>query len=167
MGTFLQNVRYGFRALAKSPGFAAIAILTLALGIGANTAIFSVVNGLFLHPPGIPHPERLVALRVKYDKLGLNSISVSANDFAQVRDSKEVFDTAAIVTQSDFNFQSEQGPQRLLGSQVSWQWFDVFSAKPLLGRTFVPEEDQPKANHEVVLAYGAWKRWFAGDTKIV
>jgi predicted permease len=167
MNPLLQDLRFASRMLAKSPAFAAVAILTLALGIGANTAIFSVVNGLFLHPPGIPHPERLVALRVKYDKLGLNSISVSANDFAQVRDSKEVFDTAAIVTQSDFNFQSEQGPQRLLGSQVSWQWFDVFSAKPLLGRTFVPEEDQPKANHEVVLAYGAWKRWFAGDTKIV
>ena len=167
MNTFLQDLRYALRVLSKSPGFAAVAILTLALGIGANTAIFSVVNGLFLHPPGIPHPDRLVALRVKYDKLGLNSIVVSANDFAQVRDSQQIFDAAAMVTQSDCNFQSEEGPQRLLGSQVTWQWFDVFSAKPLLGRTFVPEDDQPKANHQVVLAYGAWRRWFGGDTAII
>src|SRR5271163_2506210 len=160
MFIFLQDLRYALRVLTKSPGFTAVAILTLALGIGANTAIFSVVNGLFLHPPGIPHPERLVALRVKYDKLGLMNISASAPDFAQVRDSTKIFDSAAIVAQSDFNFQSEEGPQRLLGSQVTWQWFDVFSAKPLLGRTFVPEDDQPKANHQVVLAYGAWKRWF-------
>jgi len=167
MFIFLQDLRYALRVLTKSPGFTAVAILTLALGIGANTAIFSVVNGLFLHPPGIPHPERLVALRVKYDKLGLMNISASAPDFAQVRDSTKIFDSAAIVAQSDFNFQSEEGPQRLLGSQVTWQWFDVFSAKPLLGRTFVPEDDQPKANHQVVLAYGAWKRWFAGDINIL
>jgi predicted permease len=167
MATFLQDLRYALRMLAKSPGFTAVAILTLALGIGANTAIFSVINGLFLHPPGIPHPDRLVTLRVKYEKLGMMNIVASAPDFAQVRDSKEVFDTAAIVTQADFNYLADDGPQRLLGAEVTWQWFDVFGAKPLLGRTFVPEDDQPKANHEAVLAYGSWKRWFGGDTGVV
>ena len=167
MTIFFQDLRFALRMLRKSPGFTVVAILTLALGIGANTAIFSVINGLFLHPPGVPHPDRLVALRVKYDKLGLMNIVASAPDFAQIRDSKEVFDSAAIMTQADFNYQAGEGPQRLLGAEVTWQWFDVFSAKPLLGRTFVPEDDQPKANHEVVLAYGAWKRWFGGDTGVV
>ena len=167
MGTFWNDLRYAFRTLRNSPGFAAVAILTLAVGIGANAAIFSVVNSLFLHPPGIPHPERVVALRAKYDKLGLLNIVVSAPDFAQFRDSRDVFESAAMMTQADFNYLSDSGPQRLVGSQVGSQWFDVFHAKAMLGRTFVPEEDQPNANHEVVLAQGAWMRWFGGDPNIV
>jgi predicted permease len=167
MGTFLQDVRYGFRALAKSPGFTAIAILTLALGIGANTAIFSVVNGLFLHPPGVTKPDRVVVQRVRYIKLGLKSIAVSAPDFAEVRDSKNIFQSAALETTADFNYSAGEFPERLRGAQVSWQWFDVFGARPILGRVFTPEEDQPNANHEVVLAYPAWQRWFGGDPNVV
>jgi putative ABC transport system permease protein len=167
MGTFLQNVRYGFRALAKSPGFAVIAILTLALGIGANAAIFSVVNGLFLHPPGVARPDRVVVERVRYLKLGLTNIVVSAPDFAQVRDSKNIFQSAALEDTSDFNYSTGDFPERLRGAKVSWQWFDVFGARPILGRVFTPEEDQPNANHEVVLAYPAWQRWLGGDPNVV
>jgi predicted permease len=167
MGMFWNDLRYAFRTLRKSPGFAAVAVLTLAVGIGANAAIFSVVNSLFLHPPGIAHPDRVVAVRAKYDKLGLLNIVVSAPDFAQIRDSREIFDSTAMVQQSDFNYVSDAGPQRLVGAKVTSQWFEVFSAKPLLGRTFAPEEDQPNANHEVVLAHGAWMRWFGGDPNIV
>ena len=167
MGTFLQNVRYGFRALAKSPGFATIAILTLALGIGANAAIFSVVNGLFLHPPGVAQPDRVVVQRVRYLKLGLKSIVVSAPDFAQVRDSRNIFQSAAIEDSSDFNYSTGDFPERLRGARVSWQWFDVFGARPILGRVFTREEDQPNANHEVVLAFPAWQRWFGSDPNIV
>jgi predicted permease len=167
MGAFWNDLRYAVRTLSKSPGFAAVAVLTLAVGIGANAAIFSVVNALFLHPPGIAHPERVVAVRAKYDKLGLLNIVVSAPDFAQVRDAREVFESAAMMTQADLNYMADAGPQRLVGAQVTSQWFAVFRAKPLLGRTFVPEEDQPNANHEVVLAHGAWMRWFGGDPNIV
>jgi predicted permease len=167
MGTFLQDVRFGLRALAKSPGFTAVAILTLALGIGTNTAIFSVVNGLFLHPPGVMQPDRVVVQRVRYGKLGLKSIVISAPDFAQVRDSKNIFQSAALETTSDFNYSTGEFPERLRGAQVSWQWFDVFGARPILGRVFAPEEDQPNANREVVLAYPAWQRWFGGDPNIV
>jgi predicted permease len=167
MGTFLTDLRFAFRTLTKSPGFAAAAVLTLAVGIGANAAIFSVVNSLFLHPAGIAHADRLVALRAKYDKIGLMNIVVSAPDFTQIRDAREVFDSAAMMLQSDYNYLAEQGPQRLVGSNVTWQWFEVFRAKPILGRTFVTEDDQPKANHEVVLAHRAWMRWFGGDPNIV
>ena len=167
MQTLLQDLRYGLRILTKNPGFTAVAVLTLALGIGANTAIFSVVNGLFLHPQGIPNPGQVVALRVKYDKLGLKNIGVSAPDFAQVRDDKEVFSAAAIASTADFNYTTGDWPQRLLGAQVSSQWFDVFQAKPLLGRTFTPEEDEPNANFEVVLSNGAWKQRFGADPGII
>ncbi|MHB8526693.1 MAG: ABC transporter permease [Candidatus Acidiferrales bacterium] len=163
MGTLLQDVRHGIRMLARAPGFTVIAVLTLALGIGANTAIFSVINTLFLHPPGILHPARMVTLRAKYDKLGLKNIVVSAPDFAQARDSKQIFAAAAIETSADFNYTAGDFPERLRGAQVSSQWFDTFEAKPILGRVFTAAEDQPNANHEVVLAYGAWRRWFGGQ----
>ena len=152
MGAFWQNLRYGVRTLAKSPGFAAIAIATLALGIGANTAIFSVVNGLFLHPPGVSQPDRVVVQRVRYLKLGLTNIMVSAADFARMRDSRQVFQSAALADTGDFNYSAGEFPQRLRGANVSWQWFQVFGARPILGRVFTRQEDQPNANHEVVLA---------------
>jgi predicted permease len=165
--TLWRDAIFGCRMLRKSPGFAAVAILTLALGIGVNTAIFSVVNGLFLHPPGVNQPDRLVVLRARYGKLGLRSLVVSAPDFAQIRDSKSIFQYAALEAPSDFNYSTGAFPERLRGAQVSWQWFDVFGARPMLGRVFTPEEDQPNAGHEVVLAYSAWRRWFGGDPSIV
>lgn len=167
MNTLLQDLRYGLRVLAKNPGFAAAAIMTLALGIGANTAVFSVVNGLLLHPAGIPHPDRLVAVRVKYDKLNLKSIPISVPDFADIRDSRRVFSATAIGNDADFNYSGGDFPERLLGAQVTWQWFEVFGVRPILGRVFRSEEDQPNANNEVVLAYATWKRLFGGDPAIV
>jgi putative ABC transport system permease protein len=167
MNTLLQDLRYGTRMLSKNPGFTAVAVLTLALGIGANTAIFSVINSLFLHPPGLPNPDRVVAVRGKYDKLGLKSIVISAPDFAAIRDSRKVFAAAAIENDSDFNYTSGDWPQRLQGAMVTWQWFDVFGARPILGRTFTQAEDQPNANQEVVLAYAAWQRWFGGDRGVI
>jgi len=165
--TFLQDLRYAVRMLLKNPGFTVVAVLTLALGIGANTAIFSVVNGLLLHPAGIPHPERLVAVRARYEKLNLKSIVISAPDFTFVRDNKQTFAATAIETETDFNYATGSWPLRLRGARVSSQWFDVFEANPLLGRVFTPEEDQPNANREVVLAYHTWKSIFGGDYGIV
>jgi predicted permease len=167
MDTLWQDFRYAFRMLAKSPGFTAVALLTLGLGIGANTAIFSVVNGLFLHPAGVPDPDHLEAIRVKYEKLNLASIGVSGTDFADVRDSKQVFSSAALEQDASYNYAAGDQPQRLEGAKVSWQWFDVFQAKPILGRVFRPEEDQPNTAPVAVLAYDAWKNLFAGDGTIV
>jgi predicted permease len=167
MGTLLQDLKYGIRMLAKSPAFTAIAVLTLALGIGANTAIFSVVNGLLLHPTGIDHPERIVAVRVRYEKLDLNSIEISAPDFDLARENKKVFAAAAIEISSDFNYTADDRPLRLRGAKVSSQWFEVFGAKPFLGRVFTPEEDQPHAEHEIVLSYSTWNTVFGGDKSIV
>ena len=167
MRTLLQDFRHALRMLRKNAGFTAVAVLTLALGIGANTAIFSVVNGLLLHPYGIPHPERLLAIRARYEKLNLKSIVISAPDYTFVRDNTQTFAAAAIETENDFNYATGAWPLRLRGARVSWQWFNVFEAKPLLGRVFAPEEDQPNADREVVLAYNTWKSIFGGDSDIV
>jgi predicted permease len=165
----IQDIRYGLRQLQRNPGFTAVAIITLALGIGATTAIFTVENGLFLHPAGVPDAAQVVVLRVRYDKFGLKSLVVSAPDFVHIQQRKDLFSSAAIEDPwaSDFNYSSGEWPQHLVGAMVTWQWFRVFRARPLLGRTFTKQEDQPGANYEVVLAYHAWKRWFGGDPGIV
>jgi len=164
---FWQELRFGMRRLAKTPAFTIVAVLTLALGIAANTAIFSVINGLFFHPAGVSDPGRLLAIRVRYDKLNLKSIEVSLPDFVNVRDSKQIFSSAAVVIAADYNYVGNGMPERLLGANVSWQWFQTFGVRPLLGRDFRPEEDQPGANHEVILSYETWQRVFGGDPAIV
>jgi len=151
----LSDFRVAARALRKTPGFSLTALAALALGIGANAAIFSVVNQVLLHPAGVSHPESVVAIRAKYDKLNLRSIGVSVPDFADVRASRGVFEHAALVSAGDFNYVGADRPERLQGASVSLEWFEVFGARPLLGRTFQPQEDQPEANQVVVLAYSA------------
>jgi predicted permease len=153
--------------LAKNPGFTAVAVLSLALGIGANTIIFSRINELFLHPLGISDASHLFAIRVKYDKLNLKSIVISAPGFKDIRDSKQIFTSAAASNEGSFNYLAPSGPQRLSVTKVTWEWFDTFGARPLLGRIFRPEEDQPHANQVALLAYDTWQRLFGGDPAIV
>ena len=162
-----QDIRYGARVLLKSPGFTIVAVLTLALGIGANTAIFSVVNGLLLRPAGIPHPDRIVAVRARYEKLNLKSIVISAPDFADVHKSRDVFAAAAQETPQNYRYSAGDWPRQLLGAKVSSDWFNVFEVRPLLGRVFTAEEDQPNANHEVILSYNTWRTLFGSDPSIV
>jgi predicted permease len=164
----LHDLRYAVRQLSKNPGFAATAVLTLALGIGANVAVFSVMNAILLNPSGIPHPERVVALRTHYAVGDLDNISFSSMDFGDAVSAKDIFTSAAVLMGGDFNYSGDgTTPEKLSGAMVSWQWFDVFWARPYLGRVFRPEEDQPNANHEVVLSYSTWQRHFGGDRSIL
>lgn len=165
--SMLSDLRIAFRTLKRNPGFACVAIAALALGIGANTGIFSIVNALLLHPAGIAEPERVVAIRVRYNKLNLRSIGPSAPDLADVRDNRMLFEHAALWSEGDFNYTGQDMPQRLQGAAVSAEYFDVFGARPRLGRLFRPEEDQPNANRVVVLSYAAWMRVFGGDPAVV
>ena len=161
------TLRITCRTLAKSPAFSLTAIAALALGIGANTAIFSVVNQVLLNPGGVSNPERIASLRVRYDKLALKSIPVSVPDFSDVHKSTQLFESGAVLAQGVYNYTGSGMPERLQGSSVSLQWFDVFGAKPRLGRLFQPEEDQPNANQVVVLSFAAWKRLFGQDPSVL
>lgn len=163
----LHDLRIAARTLSKAPGFAVTAVAALALGIGANTAIFSTINSLMLNPAGISDPGGVVAIRVKYDKLNMKSISVSLTDFDDIRKASHLFKSAAVQSGSDYSFLADGVPERLMGAQVTHQWFDVFGAKPLHGRLFRVEEDQPKTNYVVVLAYPAWKKYFGGQASAI
>ncbi|MGH9629452.1 MAG: ABC transporter permease, partial [Bryobacteraceae bacterium] len=162
-----STIRIACRTLAKNPAFTLVAIGALALGIGANSAIFSVVNAALFRPAGISEPESIVAVRVAYKKLNLDSIGMSAPNFADFRNMREIFEHAAIMTEVDLNYLAGGIPVRLSGAQVSLEWFAVFGAKPRLGRVFVPEEDQPGANQAAVLAFATWQRLFGGDPHIL
>ncbi|MBP1636306.1 MAG: efflux pump, inner rane subunit, partial [Acidobacteria bacterium] len=163
----LTDLRLAARSLVQSPGFALTALATLALGIGANTAVFGLVNQLLLNPPGIADPERVVALRAAYDKLGMSSISISGPDFADVRDRRDTFEAAAVTSGEALNYAGGGVTERLEGAAVSHRWFEVFGARPSLGRVFTPEEDRENASPVVVLTDATWKRLFGGDPGIL
>jgi predicted permease len=167
MAGLWKHSRYAVRTLLKTPGYTVVALATLALGIGANTAIFSVVNQVLLNPAGISHPERIVSLRVHYDKLALHNTGVSVPDFADVLHSTQQFESAALIQPGDFNYTGSTVPERLRGANITWRWFDVFGARAQLGRVFRPEDDRPNANQQVVLSYAAWKRLFGRDASII
>jgi predicted permease len=169
MSAVLQHLRYAFRQLNHSRGFALTAVLTLAFGIGANVAVFSVMNAVLLNPSGVPNPDRMVTLRAHYSTPAeLGNIGMSPPDFADGADATQLLSGTAAMTLSSLSYLPEgRGPERLVNANVSSQFFDAFLAKPILGRNFAPEEDVPGANRVVVLSYPTWKKRFGGDPNIV
>src|SRR2546423_1737280 len=166
----IQDLRYAFRVLRKNPGFSLTAILVLALGIGANTAIFSVVNAVLLRPLPYKDPEKLVQIwHVPPPKSfpGLTRFSVSAANYLDWEKQNHVFDQMAIYSWQGFNLTSSDQPENLSGASVSQDFFSVLRSQPLLGRTFLPEEDRPGHGHVVVLSYALWKSRFASDSAII
>jgi len=164
----VRDIRYVSRGLRKSAAFTVVAVVTLALGIGANTIIFSAINSLLLNPAGLPDPGRILSLRVNYEKMNIRtSPSVSIAEFMDARDSTDTFGAAGMAAVGNYNYADAGYPERLVGQRVTWQWFDVFGVKPMLGRGFAKEEDQPEVNRVVVLDYGTWHRLFGGDPAIV
>lgn len=157
------DLHYAMRTLRNSPGFSVVAILTLAVGIGANTAIFSLVNQLLLHPAGIDHPERVLAVRTR------DNTSSSPATFADLHASTAIFERVALSDGSGtgVNYAGGESPERLYAPGVSQEWFDVFGAKPLLGRVFTSEEDQLNRNRVVILSHAAWTRLFGADPSVV
>jgi putative ABC transport system permease protein len=161
-----HDIRYGLRALKKNPGFAAIAVLTLALGIGANTAIFSVVNAILLRPLPFKDPDRLVILGHAYPKLDLIA-PVSPPGFVNYRDRGNVFESAAVSTGGSVNMTGQGEPERIQGRQVSAAFFSTLGVAPIIGRDFTPEEDQPGKEFVAILSYGLWQRSFGGDQNVL
>jgi predicted permease len=165
MGTLLQDARYGIRLIAKSPGFAAIAILMLALGIGANTALFSVVNGVLLNPLPYLHPDRLVAIYAKGKEFSRSSISYP-NFLDWVRDQRSLSSMAAF-RQEDYNLTGMGEPERVGAEMVSANFFSVLGVNPVAGRLFRPEEDRVGAQPVALISGGFWKRKFGSSPAAV
>ena len=165
MTNFLQDVRYGIRMLAKSPGFTAVAVLTLALGIGANTAIFSVVRAVLLESLPYPEPNRLMIIREFQTVTG--DRSVSWMNFLDWRAQSQSFERMA-VTRADHAIMTGAGePTLLRAGRVSAAFFPLLGAKPILGCGFSEEEDNPAAVPATVLSYGTWRTRFGADSAIV
>ncbi len=169
MNSLLQDVRYGLRVLAKAPGFTAIAILTLALGIGANTAIFSIVNGVLLRPLAYPHPEQLYMVREIVPQFAKFYPTVNANlpDFQIWRKNVHAFSDIALAEATSADFSGMGEAQSLSGMRVSANTFGLLGVRPALGRTFRPEEDESGRGRVVMLTDSFWRERFHGDPAIV
>src|SRR5262245_21118961 len=163
----LNDFRYAFRQLRKSPGFTATAVLTLALGIGATTAIFSVVYAVLLRPLPYHEPERLVQLYETGLRAGGSKAWVSFPNFLDWRQQNQVFEDVAAYRYWAFTVAGEGTPESVFGLQVTSGLFHVLGVRPSLGRTFVPEEDQPGKGSVAILSYNLWQRRFGGSQSIV
>ena len=169
MQSLVSDLRYAFRILLNSPSFTVIAVLTLALGIGANTAIFSVINAVLLKPLPFPDPDRLVLVWENNIHEPNRTNIVSAPNFLDWQKQNHVFESIAIFDSAGKGYNLSEGkePERVSGVRVSAGFFDVLGIKPLLGRTFFPEEEILGKNYEVVLSYGLWQRRYGGDPGII
>ncbi len=163
----LQDARYALRQLRKSPGFTAVAVITLALGIGANTAMFSMVYGVLLRPLPFKDPGRLYTLWERNLKMGYEQNPPAAGNFRDWHDRNRVFEqVAAFDASRTFNL-AGNNPQRVDGAAVSPSLFELLDVKPVIGRTFSSQEDQLGQDSVVLLSYGLWQRRFNGDRSIV
>ena len=166
MDALLQDIRYGIRGLRRSPGFAVVAILTLALGIGANSAIFSVINAVLLRPLPYAKPGELVRLYETEDAPG--HYPFTGLDYLDwKRDNHSFQDMSLMSWYHSMNLSSAGEPDHVMGTPTEANFFALLGARPLLGRTWVPGEDEPGHDREVILSYGLWRSHFGGDDKIL
>jgi putative ABC transport system permease protein len=167
MQSLWQDMRYGARILLKKPSFTLIAIVTLALGIGANTAIFSVVYAVLLRPLPYPEPERLTLLWTKLEKIGLEQNWVSEPEVLDFREQSELFESFGVVNGSSFILTGDGEPQQLSGAEISTNFFSVLGAKIKAGRDFAPDEEMPGAPRVAILSHGFWQRAFGGEQSVI
>jgi putative ABC transport system permease protein len=167
LADFLQDLRFAVRMLRKSPGFTAVAVIALALGIGANTAIFSVVNTVLLRPLPYKDPDQLVMVWEDATRHGYPRDTPAAANFVDWRDQNSVFTGMAAIADMNFNLTGTGDPERLKGRRVSANLFPLLAVDPQLGRVFSAAEDQPGAAKVTLLSYRLWQRGFGGDPAIV
>jgi putative ABC transport system permease protein len=167
MQTLLQDLRYGARMLWKRPGFTLIAVITLALGIGANTAIFSVIDALMLRPLPFREPDKLFQVWESNVKGGYNEMEASYPNFADWRDQNQVFEQIAIYSGRTYNLAGAAEPERIEGAIVAPAFFPLLGVKPMLGRVLAPEEDHPNKVFSVVMSERLWRRRFNSDPQII
>jgi putative ABC transport system permease protein len=164
MGTLIQDLRYAIRMIANNPAFTAVAVLALALGVGANTAVFSVVNAVLLRPLPYAEPERLMILWEKAPKM---DTSVAYPNFLDWRSGQTAFEQITAFRRESFNLIGAGEAERLQGRMVSWEFFSTFGVKPQEGRDFGPDDDRVGAGRAVILDYAFWQRRFAGDKNLI
>ena len=162
MEALWRDVRYGWRALRRNPGFTAVAILTLAIGIGANAAIFSVINGVLLRPLPFPEPNRLVLIWETYANRNVTRGAASLAEFLDWREQSRSFEALSALRVLFYNATGHAGPEQLWGVTVSGNFFRLLGVKPFVGRDFFPEDEQPGHDPVVLLSYGEWQRRYGG-----
>ena len=167
MESLFNDIRYAIRSILKRPGFSLIAVVTLALGIGANTAIFSVVNAVVLRPLPFKEPEKLLQVWEANYKRGRNTIQASYPNFADWRDQNQVFEQIAAYSGRTFNLTGNLEPERIQGEIVSPSIFPLLGIKPIRGRVLLPEEDYPNKAFSAVISEGLWRRRFNSNEHIV
>ncbi len=163
---FWQDIRYAARMLRKSPGFTVIAVLTIALGIGASTAIFSVVDATLLHPLPYPHPDQLVSIKDDLPGVGARDVGISVPEWHDFQRSG-IFEYVSPIGGGDVNLTGSSEPARIRLLTIPPNYFALLGVKPQLGRAFDPEDQTPGFNLEVLISDGLWKRAFAGDPHIL
>jgi putative ABC transport system permease protein len=167
MSTFLQDLRYGFQVLRKAPGFAAVAVITIALGIGANTTIFSTMNAVVFEPFSFPDQDRLVAVMERNLEVGIQRESIAPANFLDWSEQNQSFDQIVAINQIYLDITDSDQPERFSGYRVSQGFFETLGASAALGRTFLPEEQQPGSHRVVVLKHSLWQNRFGSDPEII
>lgn len=167
MRNLFRDLRYGTRMLLKQPGFTVVAIITLALGIGANSAVFSVVNGLLLRPLPYPDSERLAIIWTHSPGANVTQDWPSPGQYSAVKSQTSVFEEIAIAQGGSANLTGQTVPERVGAVFTSSAMFSILGAKPVLGRSFLPEEDAPGKPQAVILSYAFWQRRFGGDPNVI
>jgi len=165
LNELFQDVRYGFRTLLKSPGFTIVAVATLAIGIGGNTAIFSFVDGALLKPLPYAEPDRIVQVLEKPPGGGRNGISTL--NYLDWQRGNTVFEYLAARTGGSVTLTGINDPVQLRGSRVSARYFDIFGVKTALGRTFADGEDQPGKERVAILGHALWESQFGSDPNVI
>jgi len=167
MELLLNDIRYGIRGLLKRPGFTAISVITLALGIGANTAIFSVVNAVLLKPIPLRDPERLVMVWEDAAFAGFPRNTPAPANYVDWKTQNHSFEDMAASATASFNLTGDGEPERVSAYSITANFLPLLGVQPLLGRVFVPDEDRPGANKVTVLSYQLWQSRYGGDRQII
>src|SRR5438105_7148890 len=163
----MKECRYAFRQLLRQPGFTILAVVALALGIGANTVLFSAINTLFLRPLSYPHPEQLVRVWGSFPERGLDRANVSWPRFTAWRDQQQSFTEFSAQSFTGFTLTGRGDPENLNGVRVTENFFRTLGVQPLLGRVFNPDEDRPGGANVALLSYAFWQKRFGGDQNIL
>ena len=167
MDAFLNDIRYAIRNLIKRPGFTLIAVLTLSIGIGANTAMFSAIHALLMKPLEFPDLDRAVAVWEKNSINGRVHDEVTVGNYVDWRDQSQSFETLALYSGWSVNLSGVDSPERLQGYLVTANFMDSTGLKPIMGRNFTPDENEPGKDRVVIISYSLWQRQFGGDPNII